>query len=71
MVKFGRGRIRRRGRKREEKDKGGEPIEAHLEQVYSDSLLMFGLSAAKLTLTSPHLSRSSSLLLSFLRYPPL
>lgn len=63
MVNFGRGRKggkeKKGGRKRKEKDKGGELIEAHLEQVYSDSLLMFGLSAAKLTLTSPHLSHSS------------
>lgn len=44
---------------------GGELIEAHLEQVYFDSLRMFGLSAAKLTLTSPHLSHSSLLSFSF------
>lgn len=43
-----------KGRKRgtKKRTKGGELIEAHLEQVYSDSLLMFGFSVAKLTLAS-------------------
>lgn len=36
-----------RKEEKKEKDKRGELIEAHLEQVYSDSLLQFGLSAAR------------------------
>lgn len=58
------------GRKRNAKDKPTDLIEAHLEQVYSDSLLMFGLSAAKLTLTSPHLFHSSLLSFSSALHPP-